>query len=105
MTPDEIKALNEGRYTFKEGHTSTQAAKYRKLPGHVLVEDFLAPYFPADLRDLAHRTRIPVRRLHALIRGNDRIDERMAESLGKFFRNGSQFWLDLQKKYERGEDL
>jgi plasmid maintenance system antidote protein VapI len=105
MTPEEIKALNVGRYTFKDKHTSTTPAKYRKLPGHVLVEDFLAPYYPADLRDLAARTRIPLKRLHGLIRGSDRIDERMAESLGRFFRNGSNYWLELQKRYERGETL
>jgi plasmid maintenance system antidote protein VapI len=78
---------------------------YKKLPGHVLVEDFLAPYFPADLSDLSRRARVPLRRLQNLIRGNDRIDERMAKSLGDFYGNGSNFWLDLQERFERGEAL
>lgn len=77
---------------------------YRKFPGHVLVEDFLAPY-GAELSDLSYRTRIPLKRLNKLIRGEDKIDARMAESLGNFYRNGKEFWLDLQERFERGESL
>lgn len=105
MSPEEVKKLNEGRYKFREEHSSTTAAPYRRHPGHVLVEDFLVPIFPANLSTLAYRTRIPVSRYHQLIRGQDRIDERMAEALGRFFRNGKHFWLDLQKRFERGEKL
>jgi plasmid maintenance system antidote protein VapI len=78
---------------------------FKKLPGHVLVEDFLAPYYPAELSDLAKRARIPLRRLQMLIRGTDRIDEKMAKSLGDFYGNGSNFWLELQERFERGEKL
>jgi plasmid maintenance system antidote protein VapI len=78
---------------------------YKKLPGHVLVEDFLVPYFPADLSDLSKRARIPYYRLTKLIRGDDRIDEKMARSLGDFYGNGSNFWLSLQERYEQGENL
>jgi plasmid maintenance system antidote protein VapI len=86
-------------------HTSTKPLPYRRLPGHVLVEEFLVPYFPADLGDLAFRAKIPVMRLRKLIRGQDRIDARMAEALGTFYQNGAEFWLDLQARFERGEKL
>lgn len=101
-----IVTMNEERgMTYRTSHTSTTAAKYRRLPGHVLVEEFLAPYFPADLHDLAQRTRIPYNRLRRLIRGQDRIDISMAQKLGKFFRNTPEYWLDLQKRYERGDSI
>jgi addiction module HigA family antidote len=92
-------------YKFKTEHTSTKPLPYRKLPGHVLVEEFLVPYYPAQLSDLAYRTRIPVRRLQKLIRGQDRIDQGMADRLGRFFGNGADYWLELQTKFERGETL
>jgi addiction module HigA family antidote len=88
-----------------KSHTSTKAAPYRRLPGHVLVEEFLVPYFPADLRDLSVRTHIPYIRLRKLIRGQDRIDASMANKLAKFFRTTPEYWLDLQARYERGESL
>lgn len=78
---------------------------YKKLPGHVLVENFLVPYYPADLSDLSRKTKIPLTRLHRLIRGNDRIDAGMAAKLGEFFANGANYWLDIQDRFERGEAL
>jgi addiction module HigA family antidote len=105
MTREEVLKLNEGRYTFKADHTSTKYGGYKKLPGHVLVEDFLVPFYPAELADLATRIKIPLQRLRKLIRGQDRIDSRMADALGQFYGNGAQFWLDLQERYERGEQL
>lgn len=102
----ELVTLNtEHGYKYKPQHTSTTAAKYRRLPGHVLVEEWIAPYFPADLAELAMRTRIPLRRLQRLIRGQDRIDNSMATKLAAFYRNDPQYWLDIQDKYERGETL
>jgi plasmid maintenance system antidote protein VapI len=105
MTPLEVKELNNGRYTFRKDHSSTKSAPYKKLPGHVLVEEFLVPFYPAELSDLATRTKIPLQRYRKLIRGQDRIDPVMADALGKFYQNGAQFWLDLQERFERGEAL
>lgn len=105
MTPKEIKDLNKDRYTFRSEHSSLTPAPYRRTPGHVLVEEFLVPAFPMELSTLAVRTRIPLRRLNNLIRGKDKIDELMAESLGRFFRNGKDYWLSLQKRFEQGENL
>lgn len=102
MTPSEVIELNKGRYAFRKAHTSTTAAPYRKFPGHVLVEDFLVPYYPAQLRDLARHTDIPLIRLQKLVRGQDKIDAKMADALGTFYHNGPEFWLDLQARFESG---
>lgn len=105
MTTQEIRELNKGRYTFKSEHTSTKYKGYKRLPGHVLVEDFLVPYYPAQLSDLAARTGIPLIRLQKLVRGQDRIDAGMARALGNFYANGADFWLDIQTRFEKGESL
>lgn len=65
----------------------------------------MVPAFPAELSDLAYRTRIPLKRLQKLIRGQDKIDARMAETLGAFFGTGADYWNDLQLRYDRGETL
>lgn len=102
----EIVSANEANgYKYKSQHSSTKQLPYRKLPGHVLVEDFLVPAYPMTLFHLAERTHIPLERLHRFIRGNDRIDSFMADRLGRFFRNGSKYWLNLQKRFEQGETL
>jgi plasmid maintenance system antidote protein VapI len=85
--------------------TLASIKNYRRNPGHVLVEEFLVPYFPAQLSDLSKRARIPFRRLQLLIRGEDRIDAKMAKSLGDFYGNGSDYWLSLQETYEKGVSL
>lgn len=85
--------------------TSTKSLPYRRLPGHVLVEEFLVPNYPLDITHLARRTNIPLLRLQKLIRGNDRIDKFIAGRLANFFRNEPEYWLSLQKRYERGESL
>jgi addiction module HigA family antidote len=105
VTREEVFELNKGRYTFRKEHTSTTYKGYKKFPGHVLVEDFLAPFYPAELSDLAKRTGIPLQRLRKLIRGQDRIDPAMAEALGKFYQNGAEYWLDLQARYESGQTI
>lgn len=105
MTPEEIKDLNKDRFTFRTEHSSTTPAPYRRTPGHVLVEEFLVPAYPMELNHLSKRTRIPLDRLHKLIRGRDRIDGYIAEALGRFFRNGAEYWLTLQKNFERGKKL
>jgi addiction module HigA family antidote len=106
MTRDEIIKLNEGRYTFRSEHRSLTPAKYRRLPGHVLVEEHLVPYFPANLSDLSAKTRIPFHRLRALVHGDEKIDRDMATKLAKFYTNTTaEYWLDLQARYDRGESL
>lgn len=105
MTPEQIKELNKGRFTFRSEHSSTTAAPYRRHVGHVLVEDFLVPYYPMELSDLSRRARIPLKRLQKLIRGQTRVDKGLAKKLGDFYKNGSDFWLTLQERYERGEKI
>lgn len=78
---------------------------YKRIPGHVLVEEFLVPYFPASLSDLSNRSGIPYKRLTALVRGQDRIDLEMASRLSSFFGKPTAYFLDIQERYERGETL
>lgn len=85
--------------------TNNQTVTWRKNPGQWLVEEYLVPAFPHDLRDLARRAHIPHDRLRRLIRGQDRIDETMATKLAKFFRTTPEQWLELQERYDRGEQL
>jgi len=78
--------------------------KYRKLPGHVLVEDFLVPA-GADISMLADASGVPYKVLQGIIRGQRRIDVRVAQTLGNFFQNGKDFWLELQTRFDAGESL
>ena len=105
MNTKENTNNSERTYTFRKEHTSTKYGGYKRLPGHVLVEEFMVPAYPAQLSHLANRTGIPYKRLQNLIRGKDRIDGRMADALGSFFGNGADYWNELQAKYERGEAL
>lgn len=105
MTQAEVLALNEGRYKFRKEHTSTKAAPWRRMPGHVLVEEFIAPHFPADLSDLSRMGGISLHRLNKLVRGQTKIDQGLAEKLATFFGNDASYWLDLQARYDRGEKL
>lgn len=79
-------------------------ALYKRLPGHVLVEEFLVPY-NADLSDLSRRAKIPLRKLQRLIRGQEKIDTVLAGQLASFYRNEPEYWLDIQERFERGEAL
>lgn len=82
------------------------AQTYRRTPGHFLVEEFVVPYYPAELSDLAKRTGIPYSKIQQLVRGNAKIDNKMAIAFGNFFPNTDKdFWLNLQERFERGENI
>lgn len=108
--PTQYDRIKSGKATPAQIAAEIKAASavkgtWKRLPGHVLIEEFLAPYYPAQISDLAMRTNIPARRFHKLIRGQDRIDNLMADRLGSLFGNGKDYWLDLQARFERGETL
>lgn len=77
---------------------------YRKLPGHVMVEEFLAPH-NLELRDVSRMAKIPPWTLQMFIRGEKRIDEFFAARLGEFFRTGKEYWLNLQDTYDKNGTL
>lgn len=85
--------------------SAVKANNYKKIPGHVLVEEYLAPYY-WNLSDLSTRSKIPYYKLYMLIRGEIRIDPQMARSLSSVFKQTTEnYWLDLQSKYEKNGTL
>ena len=67
-------------------------------PGEVLLEDFLKPY-GISRNKLATDIRVPANRIGAIIAGQREITADTAFRLGKYFRTGPEFWLNLQTLY------
>lgn len=84
---DEIKA------------TAANKPLWRKLPGHVMVEDFLVPN-QLDIRDVSRIAKIPPRKIHSFIRGECKVDDFLAGKLGYMFNTGKNYWLDLQAQFD-----
>jgi len=90
---------------IKAAGAKKQAASYRKNPGQALVEEFLVPFYPADLSDLANRTGISYSRLQKLVRNQDKIDNEMANKLSSFFGKPASYFLQMQEHFETGGAL
>lgn len=67
-------------------------------PGEVLLEEFLKPYGISRSK-LATDIRVPANRIGAIIAGQREITADTAFRLGKYFRTGPEFWLNLQTLY------
>ena len=67
-------------------------------PGEVLLEEFLKPY-GISRNKLATDIRVPANRISAIINGQREITADTAVRLGKYFRTGPEFWLNLQTLY------
>ncbi len=68
-------------------------------PGDILQNQFLGPLSMSQ-NELARMIRVSSPRITAIVNGNRRVTPEMALRLGRFFRTGPEFWLDLQKKYD-----
>lgn len=68
-------------------------------PGEILMEEFLKPYNISQYR-LAKDINVPARRINEIVHGTRAITANTALRLGKFFGTSSQFWLNLQSRYE-----
>lgn len=68
-------------------------------PGEILLEEFLRPLNMARSA-LAKKMRTPAGRIAQLIDGKLDVDEAMARGLGKVFKTGSKFWINLQTTYD-----
>ncbi len=68
-------------------------------PGEILLEDWIKPN---DLSgtEVSRRTGIPASRLTEIIKGRRAITADTALRLGRFFRTGERFWLNLQQAYD-----
>jgi addiction module HigA family antidote len=68
-------------------------------PGEILLKDFLAPMGISQYR-LAHAISVPPRRINEIVLGQRAISADTALRLGRFFRMESEFWLNLQSRYD-----
>ena len=67
-------------------------------PGEILLEEFLKPYGISRSK-LATDIRVPANRIGAIIKGQREITMDTALRLGKYFRTGPEFWINLQTLY------
>ena len=68
-------------------------------PGEVLMEDFIAE-FGITQHKLAVSIGVPPRRINEIVHGKRSITADTALRLGKYFGVPSQFWLNLQTRYD-----
>src|ERR1700682_3576566 len=68
-------------------------------PGEILLNDFLVPMNVSQYR-LAHSTSVPARRINEIVHGKRAITADTALRLGRFFNMESEFWLNLQTRYD-----
>jgi addiction module HigA family antidote len=68
-------------------------------PGEILLKDFLEPMGISQYR-LARCLSMPPRRINEIVLGKRAITADTALRLGRFFGMESQFWLNLQSRYE-----
>jgi antitoxin HigA-1 len=68
-------------------------------PGEILLNDFLIPMGISQYR-LAHSTSVPARRINEIVHGKRAITADTALRLGRFFNMESEFWLNLQSRYD-----
>jgi addiction module HigA family antidote len=68
-------------------------------PGEILLKDFLEPMNISQYR-LAHAISVPPRRINEIVLGRRAISADTALRLGRFFDMESEFWLNLQSRFE-----
>lgn len=68
-------------------------------PGDILRNHFLEP-LEMTRTELAREICVSSPRITAIVNRKRRVTPELALRLGRFFRTGAEFWLDLQKKYD-----
>jgi addiction module HigA family antidote len=68
-------------------------------PGEILLKDFLEPMQISQYR-LAKAISVPARRINEIALGRRAITADTALRLGRFFAMESEFWLNLQTRYD-----
>ncbi len=68
-------------------------------PGEILLEDFLKPMAVTQYR-LAKAISVPARRINEIVLGRRAISADTALRLGRVFGMESEFWLNLQSRYD-----
>jgi addiction module HigA family antidote len=78
----------------------TMAKKLAPIhPGEILLKDFLEPMEITQYR-LAKAISVPARRINEIVLGRRAISADTALRLGRYFGMESEFWLNLQSRYE-----
>ena len=75
-------------------------------PGEVLMEDFIEGYGITQHK-LAVAISVPPRRINEIVHGKRGITADTAMRLSRYFGTTSEFWMNLQMRYEldRAEDM
>jgi addiction module HigA family antidote len=68
-------------------------------PGEVLMEEFITPLGITQHR-LAVAISVPPRRINEIVHGQRRITADTALRLGRYFGTSTQFWINLQTRYD-----
>jgi len=68
-------------------------------PGEILLKEFLEPMHVTQLR-LASDLGIPIQRINTLIRGKRGVSAETALLLGRYFKTGPEFWMNLQTAHD-----
>ncbi len=68
-------------------------------PGKILLKDFLEPMSVSQYR-FAKAVSVPARRINEIALGRRAISADTALRLGRFFGMESEFWLNLQSRYD-----
>jgi len=73
--------------------------EHRFHPGVYLRE--LLIWHDLSAEELAHEIQLPDRTVVELTRARRRVDRATSERLADYFGNSAQFWLDLQRGFDR----
>ena len=68
-------------------------------PGEILLKDFLEPMDVTQYR-LAKGLSVPARRINEIVLGKRAITADTALRLGRYFGMESEFWINLQSRYD-----
>ena len=68
-------------------------------PGEILLEDFLKPMNISQYA-VAEAIKVPPRHINEIVHGKRGITADTALRLGRFFGMETQFWLNLQTRYD-----
>lgn len=68
-------------------------------PGEILREEFLVP-FQLTTRAVALALNVPRTRIERIAREEKPVTADTALRLGKFFKTGAAFWMNMQTRYD-----
>jgi addiction module HigA family antidote len=80
--------------------TTSQHKKIRPVhPGKVLADEFLRP-MELSQNQVAISMQVPARRINEIVCGKRSVTADTALRLARYFDTSSQFWMNLQARYD-----